>query len=158
MDRGLTYVDATCPLVSKVHRQAERLIAEGRHILFIGHAGHPEVIGTFGQVPEGSMTLVETVEDVAGLAVPDPANLAFLTQTTLSVDDTAGIVEALKARFPGNPRAAKRGHLLRDLQPPGGGQGDRRRVRPDAGDRRAQQQQFAAPGRGGRAAWARRRG
>jgi 4-hydroxy-3-methylbut-2-enyl diphosphate reductase len=99
-DRALTYVDATCPLVSKVHRQAERLIAEGRHIIFVGHAGHPEVIGTFGQVPEGSMTLVETLDDVAGLAIADPANLAFLTQTTLSVDDTAGIVDALKARFP----------------------------------------------------------
>jgi len=99
-DRGLTYVDATCPLVSKVHRQAERLIAEGRHILFIGHAGHPEVIGTFGQVPAGSMSLVETVADVAELEVPDGATLAFLTQTTLSVDDTAAIVEALKARFP----------------------------------------------------------
>jgi 4-hydroxy-3-methylbut-2-enyl diphosphate reductase len=99
-DRALNYVDATCPLVSKVHRQAERLIAEGRHIVFIGHAGHPEVIGTFGQVPGGSMTLVETIDDVAGLAVPNPANLAFLTQTTLSVDDTAGIVDALKARFP----------------------------------------------------------
>ncbi|HEX6603769.1 MAG TPA: 4-hydroxy-3-methylbut-2-enyl diphosphate reductase, partial [Sphingomicrobium sp.] len=99
-DRGLAYVDATCPLVSKVHRQAERLIAEGRHILFIGHAGHPEVIGTFGQVPDGSMTLVETVEDVRDLKVPDSANLAFLTQTTLSVDDTAAIVGALKTRFP----------------------------------------------------------
>jgi 4-hydroxy-3-methylbut-2-enyl diphosphate reductase len=99
-DRGLTYVDATCPLVSKVHRQAERLIAEGRHILFIGHAGHPEVIGTFGQVPAGSMTLVETVDDVADLSLPDSASLAFLTQTTLSVDDTAAIVDALKARFP----------------------------------------------------------
>jgi 4-hydroxy-3-methylbut-2-enyl diphosphate reductase len=99
-DRNLTYVDATCPLVSKVHRQAQRLIEEGRHILFIGHAGHPEVIGTFGQVPAGSMTLVETVEDVADLKIPEIANLAFLTQTTLSVDDTAAIVGALKARFP----------------------------------------------------------
>ncbi|MFL6793747.1 MAG: 4-hydroxy-3-methylbut-2-enyl diphosphate reductase [Sphingomicrobium sp.] len=99
-DRGLSFVDATCPLVSKVHRQAERLIAEGRHILFIGHAGHPEVIGTFGQVPAGSMTLVETVGDVAELQVPDGADLAFLTQTTLSVDDTAAIVEALTVRFP----------------------------------------------------------
>jgi 4-hydroxy-3-methylbut-2-enyl diphosphate reductase len=98
--RGLTYVDATCPLVSKVHRQAERLIEEGRHILFIGHAGHPEVIGTFGQVPEGSITLVETVEDVAELTVPEAAALAFLTQTTLSVDDTEAIVDALKVRFP----------------------------------------------------------
>jgi 4-hydroxy-3-methylbut-2-enyl diphosphate reductase len=99
-DRGLRYVDATCPLVSKVHRQAQRLIEEGRHILFIGHAGHPEVIGTFGQVPEGSITLVETVEDVAELRLPESANLAFLTQTTLSVDDTAAIVNALKVRFP----------------------------------------------------------
>jgi 4-hydroxy-3-methylbut-2-enyl diphosphate reductase len=98
--RGLSYVDATCPLVSKVHRQAERLIAEGRHILFIGHAGHPEVIGTFGQVPGGSITLIETVEDVAAVHPANTSNLAFLTQTTLSVDDTAAIVEALKARFP----------------------------------------------------------
>jgi 4-hydroxy-3-methylbut-2-enyl diphosphate reductase len=99
-DRGLTYVDATCPLVSKVHRQAERLIEDGLHILFIGHGGHPEVIGTFGQVPEGSITLVETVEDVSKIQVSDPNRLAFLTQTTLSVDDTAAIVDALKARFP----------------------------------------------------------
>ena len=99
-DRGLTYVDATCPLVSKVHRQAERLIADGRHILFIGHAGHPEVIGTFGQVPAGSMTLIETVEDARSVEVTNSANLAFLTQTTLSVDDTAAVVGALQARFP----------------------------------------------------------
>jgi 4-hydroxy-3-methylbut-2-enyl diphosphate reductase len=98
--RGLDYLDATCPLVSKVHRQAERLIEAGRHIIFIGHAGHPEVIGTFGQVPPGSMTLVETVEDVAMLDPADPGNLSFLTQTTLSVDDTAQIVEALQIRFP----------------------------------------------------------
>jgi 4-hydroxy-3-methylbut-2-enyl diphosphate reductase len=99
-DRGLEYLDATCPLVSKVHRQAERLIESGRHIIFIGHAGHPEVIGTFGQAPEGAMTLVETVDDVAHLTPADTSNLAFLTQTTLSVDDTAEIVGALKARFP----------------------------------------------------------
>ena len=98
--RGLAYLDATCPLVSKVHRQAARLIESGRHILFIGHAGHPEVIGTFGQVPSGSMTLVETVSDVDGLAVPDEDSLSFLTQTTLSVDDTAAIVAALHRRFP----------------------------------------------------------
>ncbi|MGV3481413.1 MAG: 4-hydroxy-3-methylbut-2-enyl diphosphate reductase [Sphingobium sp.] len=105
-ERGLSYLDATCPLVSKVHRQAERLVAAGRHILFIGHRGHPEVIGTFGQVPEGSMTLIETVEDVAALTPADPDNLSFLTQTTLSVDDTAAIVAALRARFPtiGEPR------------------------------------------------------
>jgi 4-hydroxy-3-methylbut-2-enyl diphosphate reductase len=99
-NRGLTYVDATCPLVSKVHRQAQRLIDEGRHILFIGHAGHPEVVGTFGQVPPGSMTLIETVDDVADLNLSDTTNLAFLTQTTLSVDDTAAIVNALRIRFP----------------------------------------------------------
>jgi 4-hydroxy-3-methylbut-2-enyl diphosphate reductase len=98
--RGLEYLDATCPLVSKVHRQAERLIDAGRHIIFIGHAGHPEVVGTFGQVPAGSMTLVETVEDVALIDPADPENLSFLTQTTLSVDDTAAIVEALQIRFP----------------------------------------------------------
>jgi 4-hydroxy-3-methylbut-2-enyl diphosphate reductase len=98
--RKMIYVDATCPLVSKVHRQAERQIEAGRHIVFIGHRGHPEVIGTFGQVADGEMTLVETVEDVATLAVPDNQGLAFLTQTTLSVDDTAHIIDALKARFP----------------------------------------------------------
>jgi 4-hydroxy-3-methylbut-2-enyl diphosphate reductase len=99
-DRGLTYVDATCPLVSKVHRQAERLIEDGLHILFIGHAGHPEVIGTLGQVPQGSISLIETVEDAQAIEVADPVRLAFLTQTTLSVDDTAAIVAALKERFP----------------------------------------------------------
>ena len=98
--RGLDYLDATCPLVSKVHRQAERQIEAGRHIVFIGHKGHPEVIGTFGQVSEGGMTLVETLADVAALAFPAYARLAFLTQTTLSVDDTAAIVAALRARYP----------------------------------------------------------
>ncbi len=99
-ERGLDYLDATCPLVSKVHRQAERMVEQGRHILFVGHAGHPEVIGTFGQVPEGSMTLVETVSDAERIAVPDPDRLGFLTQTTLSVDDTAEIVAVLRRRFP----------------------------------------------------------
>jgi 4-hydroxy-3-methylbut-2-en-1-yl diphosphate reductase len=97
--RGLNWLDATCPLVSKVHRQAERMVDQGRHILFVGHAGHPEVIGTFGQVPDGAMTLVETVEDARNVAVPDKP-LGFLTQTTLSVDDTAEIVATLQARFP----------------------------------------------------------
>ncbi len=98
--RGLDYIDATCPLVSKVHRQAERANESGRHIIFIGHAGHPEVIGTLGQLPEGAMTLVESVDDVAALAPPDPEMLSFLTQTTLSVDDTRDIVAALQHRFP----------------------------------------------------------
>lgn len=99
--RGLSYLDATCPLVSKVHRQAERLLEAGRHIIFVGHRGHPEVIGTFGQVPEGAMTLIENVDDVAALDFPPDSKLAFLTQTTLSVDDTADIIAALKDRFPG---------------------------------------------------------
>ena len=99
-ERGLNYLDATCPLVSKVHRQAERLIERGRHILFVGHAGHPEVIGTFGQVPEGMMTLIETAADAEALQPADPESLAFLTQTTLSVDDTAEIVAILRRRFP----------------------------------------------------------
>jgi 4-hydroxy-3-methylbut-2-enyl diphosphate reductase len=98
--RKLLYVDATCPLVSKVHRQAERQLEKNRHILFIGHAGHPEVIGTMGQVPEGRMTLVETVDDVAALAFTAQDELSYLTQTTLSVDDTAQIIAALDARFP----------------------------------------------------------
>lgn len=98
--RKLLYVDATCPLVSKVHRQAERQIEKGRHIIFIGHAGHPEVIGTMGQVDPGQMTLVETVEDVDKLEFPADEGLSFLTQTTLSVDDTAEIIDALQKRFP----------------------------------------------------------
>lgn len=98
--RGLDWLDATCPLVSKVHREAERQIAAGRHILFVGHAGHPEVVGTFGQVPDGSMTLVESEEDVAALDFADDEPLAYLTQTTLSVDDTSAIIAAIKERFP----------------------------------------------------------
>ena len=98
--RGLDWLDATCPLVSKVHRQAERQIEAGRHIVFVGHKGHPEVIGTLGQVPPGTITLVETAGDVAALNFAEDAPLAFLTQTTLSVDDTAEIVAALLARYP----------------------------------------------------------
>ena len=98
--RNMVYVDATCPLVSKVHRQAERQIEKGQHILFIGHAGHPEVIGTMGQVPEGRITLVETLEDVDRLPFGRQDDLSYLSQTTLSVDDTRDIVDALKARYP----------------------------------------------------------
>ncbi len=97
--RGLNWLDATCPLVSKVHRQAERLVAQGCHILFVGHAGHPEVIGTFGQVPQGSMTLIETVEDARAVLLP-AGQLGFLTQTTLSVDDTADVIAILRDRAP----------------------------------------------------------
>jgi 4-hydroxy-3-methylbut-2-enyl diphosphate reductase len=99
-ERGLDFVDATCPLVSKVHRQAERQVEAGRHIVFVGHAGHPEVIGTFGQVPDGAMTLIETVADAEAFAPAPGTPLAFLTQTTLSVDDTAQIIETLRRRFP----------------------------------------------------------
>jgi 4-hydroxy-3-methylbut-2-en-1-yl diphosphate reductase len=98
--REMIYLDATCPLVSMVPRVAERHHAEGRRIVLIGHAGHPEVIGTMGQLPPGAVMLVEDVDDVAALAVDDPSNLAFCTQTTLSVDDTIAIVAALQARFP----------------------------------------------------------
>lgn len=98
--RQMLYLDATCPLVSKVHRQAERQIEKGQHIIFIGHAGHPEVIGTMGQVPNGMMTLVETVDDVARLTFRPTDNLSFLSQTTLSVDDTRDIITALQTRYP----------------------------------------------------------
>ncbi|MHA3976374.1 4-hydroxy-3-methylbut-2-enyl diphosphate reductase [Halovulum sp. GXIMD14794] len=98
--REMVYVDATCPLVSKVHIEADRHYANGLQMVMIGHAGHPETVGTMGQLPEGEVLLVETEADVATLTPRDPERLAFITQTTLSVDDTAGIVAALKARFP----------------------------------------------------------
>ncbi|MEM9501305.1 MAG: 4-hydroxy-3-methylbut-2-enyl diphosphate reductase [Pseudomonadota bacterium] len=98
--RKLLYVDATCPLVSKVHRQAERQLEKGRHIIFIGHEGHPEVIGTMGQVEPGQMTLVENIEDVDKLPFDADEPLAYLTQTTLSVDDTREVISALEWRYP----------------------------------------------------------
>ncbi|MEO1040010.1 MAG: 4-hydroxy-3-methylbut-2-enyl diphosphate reductase [Pseudomonadota bacterium] len=98
--RDMLYVDATCPLVSKVHVEAQRHHRNGREILLIGHAGHPEVIGTMGQLPDGAIHLIETVEDAAAFTPANADNLAFVTQTTLSVDDTAEIVEALQKRFP----------------------------------------------------------
>jgi 4-hydroxy-3-methylbut-2-en-1-yl diphosphate reductase len=98
--RKLLYVDATCPLVSKVHREAERHAQSGRTVILIGHAGHPEVIGTMGQLPPGKVVLVEDVAQAEALAVADTANLAYATQTTLSVDDTTGIVAVLRRRFP----------------------------------------------------------
>ena len=99
-ERKLFYLDATCPLVSKVHREAERHARHGRQIILIGHAGHPEVIGTMGQLPDGQILLVESVADAETIAVKDPKNLAFITQTTLSVDDTAETIKVLRARFP----------------------------------------------------------
>jgi 4-hydroxy-3-methylbut-2-en-1-yl diphosphate reductase len=98
--REMIAVDATCPLVTKVHNEAARHHAEGRQMVMIGHAGHPETVGTMGQLPPGEVLLVETVADVAHIHVRDEARLAFITQTTLSVDDTAGVVAALQARFP----------------------------------------------------------
>ncbi|CAN5190872.1 4-hydroxy-3-methylbut-2-enyl diphosphate reductase [soil metagenome] len=99
-DRGLFFLDATCPLVSKVHIDAEKHFAAGREIVLIGHAGHPEVVGTLGQLPPGAISLVETLDDAEAFAPRDAANLAFITQTTLSVDDTGAIVDVLRRRFP----------------------------------------------------------
>ncbi|MDQ8028268.1 MAG: 4-hydroxy-3-methylbut-2-enyl diphosphate reductase [Brevundimonas sp.] len=101
--REMLYLDATCPLVSKVHVEAERHHANGKHIILIGHAGHPEVVGTMGQLPAGAISLVETVEDAEAFERPGDAPLAYATQTTLSVDDTAEILAALKRRFPELP-------------------------------------------------------
>ncbi len=98
--RNLFYLDATCPLVSKVHKQAMRHERLGRHVILIGHAGHPEVIGTMGQLPEGTVSLIETVEDADAYQPIDPDNLGYVTQTTLSVDDTAGVIARLMERFP----------------------------------------------------------
>ncbi|MEL6838398.1 MAG: 4-hydroxy-3-methylbut-2-enyl diphosphate reductase [Pseudomonadota bacterium] len=98
--RQMVFVDATCPLVSKVHIEAQRHADNGLQMIMIGHEGHPETVGTMGQLPPGEVLLVETVEDVTKVEVRDPAKLAFVTQTTLSVDDTADIVAALQARFP----------------------------------------------------------
>lgn len=105
--RGLSFLDATCPLVSKVHREAERHFAQGREIVLIGHAGHPEVIGTMGQLPEGAVTLLETAADAREFQPRGTGRLAYLTQTTLSVDDTAEVIAVLRQRFPdiaGPPR------------------------------------------------------
>jgi 4-hydroxy-3-methylbut-2-enyl diphosphate reductase len=98
--RRMIYLDATCPLVSKVHVEAERHFAAGREIVLIGHAGHPEVVGTMGQLPAGAVTLIQTVAQAETFTPRDPANLAFVTQTTLSLEDTADMVEALRRRFP----------------------------------------------------------
>ena len=98
--RNLNFLDATCPLVTKVHVQAERHFEQGKDIILIGHAGHPEVVGTMGQLPDGAITLIESVADAEGYAPKDPANLAYCTQTTLSLDDTAQIIAVLQRRFP----------------------------------------------------------
>ncbi|MEC9346746.1 MAG: 4-hydroxy-3-methylbut-2-enyl diphosphate reductase [Pseudomonadota bacterium] len=105
--RKLVYLDATCPLVSKVHVEAERHFENGRHIIMIGHAGHPEVVGTMGQLPDGAITLIEDTEQAETIEVTDPEKLAFITQTTLSVDDTAAVVDVLVRRFPAIDRPHK---------------------------------------------------
>ncbi|MEW7008865.1 MULTISPECIES: 4-hydroxy-3-methylbut-2-enyl diphosphate reductase [unclassified Lentilitoribacter] len=100
VERNLFYLDATCPLVSKVHKQAMRHVRLGRHVILVGHKGHPEVIGTMGQLEAGEVTLIETVEDVDAFSPSDPNALGFVTQTTLSVDDTQDVIKRMKERFP----------------------------------------------------------
>ena len=146
--RNLFCLDAICPLVSKVHIEARAQHAKGLEIVLIGHAGHPEVVGTLGQLPANAATLIETLEDARRFQPRDPARLAYITQTTLSVDDTAAIVAVLRERFPAVRRPAQGRYLLRHDQPPGRRQGDRRSLRRPDRHRLAQQLQLAAAGRG----------
>ena len=152
--RSLRTIDATCPLVTKVHVEARKFAEQGYTIILIGHEGHEEVEGTTGEAPE-NIVLVETVEDVDALELADPDHVAFITQTTLSVDETAGIIARLRERFPGDHVAEVRRHLLRDDQPPDRRQAARPRVRAGTGDRLDQLVELQPPGRGG--ARARRR-
>ena len=153
--RNLLYLDATCPLVSKVHREAERHFAGGgaerRHILMIGHAGHPEVVGTMGQLPPGSMTLVQSVQDAETVEPADPSMLAFITQTTLSVDDTAEIVDTLRRRFPAIEGPKREDICYATTNRASGGEGGGAELRPGDRDRQPEQQQLAAAAGGGRA-------
>ena len=130
-------IDATCPLVTKVHVQARRYAAAGYTVLLIGHAGHEEVVGTMGEAPDATI-LVQDVAEAEALELPAGTPVAYVTQTTLSVDETAEIIAALRRRFPEIMRAEEGGHLLRDLQPAVGRQGHARRDRPPARDRLAQ--------------------
>ena len=123
--RKIFAIDATCPLVTKVHREAELHHRQGRQVLLVGHAGHPEVVGTLGQLPPGSIILVQTLDDIAKLQPSDEKNLAYVTQTTLSIDDTRCMVDALNSAVPQHCRTASRGHLLRDDKPAGGGEAHR---------------------------------
>ena len=147
-ERGLRVFDATCPLVTKVHAEVARMREQGREVVMIGHEGHPEAEGTMGQSDTG-MYLVESEEDVARLEVKDPANLAYVTQTTLSMDDAARIVAALRARFPAILGPEEGRHLLRHAEPPGRGEVHGAALR--RGDRRglAQQLQLEPAARGG---------
>ena len=146
--RQLATIDATCPLVTKVHVQAKRYAAAGYTIVFIGHAGHEEVVGTIGEAPEATV-LVESVADVDALSFGPDAKLAYLTQTTLSVDETGDIITALRQALPDDLRAEEGGHLLRDVQPAVGRQGDDRGDRSPARRRVAQLVELEPAGRGG---------
>ncbi len=145
--RELNVIDATCPLVTKVHVEAKKFAAEDYTIVMIGHEGHEEVEGTMGEAPN-HIVLVQSEEDVDALEVPDPLRLAYISQTTLSVDETRSIILALRKKFPAIVGPAHRRHLLRDHQPSGGGQGARQGVRPGAGDRQPQLLQLEPSRRG----------
>ena len=122
---GHNVIDATCPLVTKVHVQARRYAADGYTVVLIGHAGHEEVVGTMGEAPDATV-LVQDVAEAEALDLPADTRLAYITQTTLSVDETAEIIARPAPPLPRDPRAEEGGHLLRDLQPAVGGQGDAR--------------------------------
>ena len=145
--RSLNTIDATCPLVTKVHVEARKFAADGYTIVLVGHEGHEEVEGTTGEAPE-HIVLVQTEEDAERLEVDDPDKVAFITQTTLSVDETMGIIRKLRERFPEHGRPAHRRHLLRDAEPPGRGQAARAALRPGAGDRLTQLLQLQPARRG----------
>ena len=136
-ERGLRTIDATCPLVTKVHREAVKFAQDGYTIVLVGHAGHEEVEGTMGEVP-GSIVLVESEADADALEVEDPSRIAYLTQTTLSVDETRRDHRPPARAVPRHHRAAHRRHLLRHDEPPARRPPDGRAVRPRAGDRLAQ--------------------
>ena len=144
--RGLPVLNATCPLVTKVHNQGKRYVAQGRTLILIGHSGHPEVEGTVGQI-SGPVVLVQTEEDVEKLDIPIDAPVAYITQTTLSVDDTRGIIAEARAALQRYRRAGNAGYLLRDTESPGG----RARVEPagrrHSGGRREKQLEFQSPAR-----------
>ena len=146
--RRLIYADATCPLVSKVHRGVEQHYKNGRTVLLIGHSEHPEVVGTMGQLPRGAVVLVENVGQAEALEVPDPDNLAYATQTTLSLREAEVVLGVLKRRFPQHRRAAARGHLLRHHQSAAGGRSAGTGGGCHPRHRRHQFVQFGAFGRG----------
>ena len=146
--RSLRTIDATCPLVTKVHVEARKFAEQGYTIVLIGHEGHEEVEGTTGEAPD-SIVLVQTAEDVDALEVADPDRVAYITQTTLSVDETTEIIARLREQFPNDRRPEVRRHLLRDDEPPDRRQAARPRVRAGAGDRLDELVELEPPGRGG---------